>query len=84
MAVSINSVGAAGVSAMSSGVQGLQAGLGRANQAAGEIARSGTTGGGDLATPLVDLKVSEQQVKASAAVIKTADDMLGTLIDTMA
>jgi hypothetical protein len=73
---------------MSTGIQGLQAGFGRANQAAGEIARAGTTadtaGKGDLATSLVDLKVSEQQVKASAAVIKTADDMLGTLIDTMA
>ncbi len=78
MAVSVNT------SVMPTGVQGLQAGFGRANQAAGEIARAGTTGGGDLATSMVDLKVSEQQVKASAAVIKTADDMLGTLIDTLA
>ena len=77
MAVSVNSV-------MSTGIQGLQAGMGRANQAAGEIARAGATGAGDLATSIVDLKVSEQQVKASAAVIKTADDMLGTLIDTLA
>ena len=78
MAVSISS------SVMSSGIQGLQAGMGRANQASGEIARAGTTGSGDLAKSMVDLKVSEQQVKASAAVVKTADDMLGTLIDTLA
>jgi flagellar hook protein FlgE len=79
MAVSLNS------SVLSSGVQGLQAGLGRANQAAGQIARAGTgSDGGDLTTSLVDLKSSEQQVKASAAVIRTADDMLGTLIDTLA
>jgi len=72
-------------SVLSSGVQGLQAGLSRANQAAGQIARSGTTEeNGDLATPIVDLKSSELQVKASAAVIKTADDLLGTLIDTTA
>lgn len=71
-------------SVMSTGLQGLQAGFGRANQAAGEIARAGTSGEGDLATSIVDLKVSEQQVKASAAVVKTADEMLGTLIDTMA
>lgn len=78
MSVSMNSV-------MSTGMQGLQAGLGRANQAAGDIARAGTTSSdGDLASSMVDLKVSEQQVKASAAVVKTADDMLGTLIDTTA
>lgn len=78
MSVSVNSV-------LSSGVQGIQAGLNRANQAAGQIARSGTTDeNGDLATPIVNLKASELQVKASAAVIKTADELLGTLIDTKA
>lgn len=83
MSVSVNSVSPGSV--LSTGVQGLQAGIGRANQAAGQIARAGTSQeGGDLATSLVDLKASEQQVKASAAVIKTADDMLGTLIDTLA
>jgi len=72
-------------SVLSTGVQGVQAGMNRANQAAGDIARFGTTEqNGDLATPLVDLKVSEQQVKASAAVIKSADEMMGTLIDIRA
>ena len=37
-----------------------------------------------LTESLVDLKVAENQVKASAEVIKTADDMLGTLVDTRA
>lgn len=72
-------------SVLSTGVQGVQAGMNRANQAAGDIARFGTTEqNGDLATPLVELKVSEQQVKASAAVIKSADEMMGTLIDIRA
>ena len=72
-------------SVLSTGVQGVQAGMNRANQAAGDIARFGTTEqNGDLATSLVDLKVSEQQVKASAAVIKSADEMMGTLIDIRA
>ena len=76
--MSVNSV-------LSTGVQGVQGGMSRANQAAGEIARFGTTEqDGDLATPLVNLKISEQQVKASAAVIKTADEMVGTLIDIRA
>lgn len=33
---------------------------------------------------VVDLKASELQVAASAAVIKTADEVLGTLVDTRA
>lgn len=72
-------------SILSTGVQGVQAGMQRANRAAGEIARAGTSAeGGDLATPIVDLKLSELQVKASAAVIKTADEVVGTLIDIKA
>jgi hypothetical protein len=72
-------------SILSTGVQGVQAGMQRANRAAGEIARAGTSEeGGDLATPIIDLKLSELQVKASAAVIKTADEVVGTLIDIKA
>lgn len=72
-------------SVLSTGVQGVQAGLQRASRAAGDIARFGTTEqDGDLATPIVDLKLSELQVKASAAVIKTADEVVGTLIDIRA
>jgi flagellar hook protein FlgE len=72
-------------SVLSLGVQGMQAGIGRANQAAGQIARIGANlDNGDLAPPLVDLKISEIQVKASASVIKTGDQMLGTLIDLKA
>lgn len=70
---------------LAAGVQGLQTSLARANDAAGRIARFGTTSqNGDLATPIVDLKSSELQAKASAAVIKTADEVLGTLIDIKA
>ncbi len=35
-----------------------------------------------LTTELVNLKVAEFQAKASAKVISTADEMLGTLINT--
>lgn len=72
-------------SVLSAGVQGVQAGLSRATAAAGDIARAGSTGENvDLATSLVDLKIGEQQVKASATVIRSADEMLGTLIDVRA
>lgn len=74
-------------SVLSTGLQGVQTGLNQANKAAGEIARFGTTAGnsiGDLTTSLVNLKAGELQTKASAAVVKTADQVLGTLIDVRA
>jgi hypothetical protein len=74
-------------SLLSIGTQGVQSGVKRANEAALDIARLGIASGedqSDLATSLVELTVSEQLVAASAAVIKTADETLGTLIDTRA
>jgi len=38
----------------------------------------------DLNQSIVDLKVAEFQAKASAQVIKTADEVLGTLVDVTA
>ena len=38
----------------------------------------------DLTEGAVQLIQSEQQVQASAAVVRTADETLGTLIDTLA
>ena len=38
----------------------------------------------DLTTAAVELKVGELQVKASAAVIKTAEEVLGTIVDLKA
>jgi len=56
--------------------------------AQGQEANDGTvdqnTQSGDLSSlnqSIVDLKVAEFQAKASAEVIKTADDILGTLLD---
>jgi flagellar hook protein FlgE len=77
-------------SLLNTGVAGIQKGLGDANRAAADIAKIGTrsaSGEGatsDLTRAVVDLKSSELQVKASAQVVKTADDMLGSLIDTLA
>lgn len=46
-------------------------------------ANTETSGGLDAITEgAVELIASELQVKASAAVIKTADEILGTMIDT--
>ena len=82
MAITLNP---AASSTLSVGLQGLQNGIGIANKAAADIATAGVEGAGlnvsDLATSLVDIKVGEQLAKASAAVIKSADETLGALID---
>jgi hypothetical protein len=37
----------------------------------------------ELATPLVDALVAQRSLEASAAVMKRADDVLGTLLDAL-
>lgn len=74
-------------SALGAGLQGVQNGISRANEAAAEIVSAGLEGGLDpasMAASLVDLKVSEQLAKASATVVRSAGEMLGTLIDIRA
>jgi len=45
---------------------------------------AGTANVTDVNNELVELKVAEYQAKASAEVVQTADDVLGTLIDVTA
>lgn len=70
-------------SAMTAGVQGFQRAEQLAGQASSQIARLNTPAGERVELPeeLVNLQVAEQQAGASAKVIQTASDMLGTLID---
>ncbi|MCH7371774.1 flagellar biosynthesis protein FlgE [Aeromonas sp. MR16] len=70
-------------SAMTTGVQGFQRAEQLAGQASGQIARLNTPAGERVELPeeLVNLKVAELQAGASAKVIQTASDMMGTLID---
>ncbi|MBK8970293.1 MAG: flagellar biosynthesis protein FlgE [Hahellaceae bacterium] len=78
--------------ALQSGLGGIQEGMRRMEKAAGEIARAAQPTNaenpeqksGDLAEPLVELKLYENNVKASAKVVKTADEVLGTLLDIKA
>lgn len=79
-------------SILATGLQGIQSGLNRADQAAQDITRATTTDRerpeglnlSSLTEAAVDLTVAEQQVAASVAVIRTADEMIGNLIDTKA
>lgn len=70
-------------SAFNSGVLGFQRAEQLANVASGQIARLNRSGGDQVQVTdeLVNLKVAEQQASASAKVVQTASDMLGTLID---
>lgn len=73
--------------ATQTGLQGVQNGLRKVEQAATDIARNGTleeTDAVQLAESVVDLKQGEIQVKAAAAVIETENEVLGTLLDTKA
>lgn len=73
------------------GVQGIQDAMMGMENAARKIARGGADGpqgtadgAGSLVEPIIDLKLYERSVEASAQVVKTADETLGTLLDITA
>jgi flagellar hook protein FlgE len=81
----------------SNGSSAVQAGRQRVERAADEIAGRSLPRGngveessppvgenGELARSLVDLQAGRQAVQVGAKVIETADEALGTLIDTRA
>ncbi len=75
-------------SIMGTGLQGIQTGLHGMQQNAERIASYGTSEGsdqiGDVAADIVGLKESELLVQASAKVVESASQTLGTLLDVSA
>ena len=85
-------------SAIHAGIAGINAGQAKANQAAQEIASVATTKPAqegqavaavaskapDLEQSLIELRRAEIDVRANSRVIETADEVLGTLINTRA
>ena len=80
-------------SVISAGFQGVQNGLNSARQAAQDIATATTTPVSstadqnvvaDITQAAVELKISELQVQASAEVIKTGDELIGSLLSIKA
>ncbi len=71
--------------AFSAGVTGIQKGEEQVTQAAQEVASANTTRpvqpSQDLAKSLTDQKEGQQQVQASAKVMETANQTLGSLVD---
>ncbi len=80
----------AGLSLSQIGSSGIQTGLEQAQRAALDIARVGTTQDdqvselSSLAEASVDLLQAKNQVQASAKIVATADELIGTIIDTIA
>jgi hypothetical protein len=70
------------VSAISQAAQGLDAGSDRVSQAADRIARNGMDD--DLAGNMVNMLEARRHVRANVAVVRTADEMIGTLLDVLA
>jgi flagellar hook-associated protein FlgK len=74
-------------SIMQSGIQGIQSATQGAEKAAREIVRSGTESAGaspgNVVEPIVDLQLYERSIQASSQVVKTADEVLGSLLDIM-
>ena len=75
-------------SAWQTGISGMQTSQQNMNRAAMDVVSSGTEGGRTAgavpAEPLVDLMVQEKLFTASAKVVSTADEALGTLLDVTA
>jgi hypothetical protein len=67
--------------AVGGGLAAIAAGSQQLSQDAGEIANPAN---GNLVTPLVDLAQAKLLAEAGAAVIRTSDQMLGSLLDTYA
>lgn len=61
---------------------GIAAGFDRLDNTARNIARDGA--GGDLSGNLVELMQAGHDVRANVAVLRTADEMIGTLLDVLA
>lgn len=79
---------------IAAGANGMQAGLNGFESAAQEVAafnlRSGDEGkpqdireNVDIAEAMVEMKVYQRQVQASAKVVQTADEVIGFLINTV-
>ncbi len=70
------------VGAINQGLSGIAAGFERLDKAAVRVSRDGVEG--DLAGNMIDLMRARHQVRASAAVFRTADETIGTLLDVLA
>ena len=72
------------ISALHSGIQGIQQGLRDLDRNAAKIVSKDqftSQNASDLTEPLVNLELNKLQVAASAKVIKAVDETIGTILD---
>jgi len=75
------------INALNTGILGIQRGLADAQRSASTIASTDSMtsdNASDLAESMVNLMTARTQVEASARVVETIDETLGTIIDVMA
>lgn len=70
--------------AMRTATQGIERGIARADSAARAVADSTAAEPADLAAAAVEMRQAKNDVAANARVLRTADEMIGTLIDLRA
>ncbi|MFO1013337.1 MAG: flagellar hook protein FlgE [Caulobacteraceae bacterium] len=69
---------------ISSAAQGMFLAQGRFTASAERLSRFGADPSVDIATEAVEQIQDKAAFKASAIAVRTADDMMGTLLDTLA
>ncbi|MGE0591898.1 MAG: hypothetical protein AB7G23_02095 [Vicinamibacterales bacterium] len=67
---------------VSQGLKTIERGFDRLDQAATRVARDGAEG--ELAGSMVDLLRARHEVAAGTAVVRAADDMIGSVLDLLA
>lgn len=71
-------------SAFGNAVAGIQQGMRGLDRNASEIAGAARGEGQDIAQPLVESREHKLQVEASARMVSTIDETIGSLLDEMA
>ena len=76
-------------SVMQTGLNGMLNSQSEIQKSAGQIVRAGTVDSDtstatDFAEPIINMKIEQRVFDASAKIVKTADEMLGTLMDIKA
>lgn len=73
------------ISALNSGIAGINQGLGNLRRDASAVAQAvGSDQNTDVASALVNVKLDTLQIEASAKVVETVHDLLGSLLDVTA
>ncbi len=75
------------ITALNAGISGIQRGMAMAEKSAATIASSDNSRSAnpaEVAEPLVELMMARLQVEASAKVVETISETIGTIIDIKA